>query len=323
MRKHFCWLLCLLCGLWSRSLQAQSLSIHAEIDKTEMKTGEQAAVYVKIRTNDLEGTKYYLLPDSTGREYRFKVLEFAALDTVNIDDRLKEISARLLITSFDSTLITIPSIVAETATERELSRPLALKVTQPEVDLSNPEEIKDIKAPWDEELTLRDLLEIILKSPITWLVVGLLLISLLGWFAYKEIRRRRSLPPAEPEVILTPLERALAALDELSCSGYIAGGKHKQFFSELTDIMRLYMQETQDIEALEMTSYELLRLHRERELEHSLYRELEIILTESDLVKFAKSTPDTDDARSALMRVRTFVQAYRLDAPASFTSLDA
>lgn len=323
MRKHFCWLLTFVCALWSNALQAQSLSIHTEIDKTEMKTGEQAAVYVKIRTNDLAGTKYYLLPDSTGNEYRFKVLEFAALDTVNIDDRLKEISARLLITSFDSTLITIPSIVAETATERELSRPLALKVTQPEVDLTDPEDIKDIKAPWNEELTLRDLLELILKSPITWLVVGLLLLLLLGLFVYLEMRRRRSLPVPEPEIILTPLERAMAALEALARTEYITEGEHKRFFSELTDIMRLYMHETQDIEALEMTSYELLRLHRDRQLESFLYRELETILTESDLVKFAKSTPDRDDARAALERVRRFVQAYSLDAPIHSTSLDA
>lgn len=304
-------LLVLLLG--TSSLEAQRLSIQTRIDKTEMKTGEQAAISVIIRTDDLAGTQYYLLPDSTGRGYPFKVLEFAAIDTIDIDERLKELTARLLITSFDSTLITIPPIVAETATHRELSRPLALKIIQPEVDLSDPTQIEDIKAPWDEELTFADLMSLIFQSPVTWAIGGLLLALLVAWLIYREIKRRQALPPAEPKRILSPLEQALEALKALEREGYATRGLYKEHFTRLTDILRLYIEQRQAMPAMEMTSYELLVLHRERGLTSALYRQLEEILRQADLVKFAKYSPEQEDASEALETVRVFVRAYDLN----------
>lgn len=288
---------------------AQEVSIQARLDRAEMRTGEQAAIDVTIRTDDLPNTKFYLAEDVRAGE-PFVVLEFAPLDTIELDDRLREISARMVITSFDSTLITIPPIIVETPTGRAETSPMALNIVQPEVDAAHPEQFRDIKAPWEISLRLRDILELIFTSYLFWGVL-LLLVAGYSYYRYRRLPRTVAALPSEPAPISvepTAYEGALAALDALRGTRLTDEESYRAFYTELISVLKRYMDAAQGWTTQEMTSSEVLALLRRDLLHRPLRTMLQELLTEADMIKFARHRSSEDIAQQALTLALRFVR---------------
>ena len=91
-------LLPLLLLLFTELAWGQRVSIQTRLDRSEIRIGEQAAVEMTIRTDDLARTRFHLVEDSTGIE-RFRVLAFGATDTIDLGGGLKEIQAKMIVTS--------------------------------------------------------------------------------------------------------------------------------------------------------------------------------------------------------------------------------
>ena len=130
----------------SSFLKAQELSIIGKLDRAEMQIGEQAVIDITIRTADLAHTHLQIPTDSTMS--RIEILAFGITDTVVVKDPIVEIKAKMVITSFDSTLLEIPPFIVTDGQDQVMSKSLFLKVTMPEIDLSKPDSIYDIKEPW-------------------------------------------------------------------------------------------------------------------------------------------------------------------------------
>lgn len=297
--------LCLLFASWQA--QAQNVSIQAKIDRGEIRTGEQAAIDVVIRTNNLAQTKFYLTEDVRKGE-PFVVLEFTPLDTIDIDGKLQEITARMIITSFDSTLVTIPPIIVETPDGQAQTAPLALNVVQPEVDASHPENFKDIKDPWDVPLRLRDIWEIVYHSPIFWGVLCLFIVGLL-LYRFRD-RLKRSPKPESPPLapVITPIERCLATLGSLQTETLRKQEDFKVFYSTIVDALKQYMDEVRQWSTAEMTSDEVLALLSTDVQERPLAEMLRKLLREADMSKFAKSCPSQSEAVISLREAKLFAQ---------------
>ena len=116
---------------------AQRVSIQTHLDRSEIRIGERAAIEMTIRTDNLAATRFHLVEDSTGTE-RFRILEFGALDTINVSGTIQEIKARMIITSFDSTLITIPPIVVRRPRGVLSPSPLPSTLSHPRLTSSIP-----------------------------------------------------------------------------------------------------------------------------------------------------------------------------------------
>lgn len=290
-------------------LWGQNVSIQAKLDRSEIKTGEQAAIDLVIRTNNLPKTKFYLKEDPSAGE-PYTVVEFGALDTVDIDASLKEITARLIVTSFDSTLVTIPPIVVETPDGKAETQAMALNVVQPEVDAAHPESFKDIKAPWEISLSIRDWVELILRSWIFWLVVGL---GLITYAVYRYIQHRRNRPlteRVEQEPQLSVIQIALQRLQDLEAAQLLEQGLFKEYYTRLVDIFKTYLDDSFAWSTSEMTTSELRDFVRERKLGKEQIYQIEELLQEADLSKFAKSMPSTDTAVASLGKVRLLIQYF-------------
>lgn len=296
--------LCLL--LVPQQVQAQNVSIQAKIDRGEIRTGEQAAIDVVIRTSNLPQTKFYLTEDLRKGE-PFVVLEFTPLDTIDIDGRLQEITARMVITSFDSTLITIPPIIVETPDGQAKSSPLALNVIQPEVDAAHPENFKDIKDPWEVSLRLQDIWEMLYRSPIFWAVLCLLVI---GALLYRFRDKLKKAPTSEitSPAIITPLEHCLSVLNSLNTEHLREQKDFKTFYSTIIDALKLYMDQEYLWATAEMTSDEVLALLKTKGVADNLVDRLRKLLREADMSKFAKSCPSRSGAEYSLAEAKNFVQ---------------
>lgn len=126
-------------SLLGQALFAQEATISTTLDRAEIAIGERATVTLKIRTNDLENTGL-LLPrelfpqEETQTSGTIEVLHYAILDTVVVDNVVREITAKLVFTAFDSTLLEIPPFGVHIGEQESFSDPLFIKVTAPEVD---------------------------------------------------------------------------------------------------------------------------------------------------------------------------------------------
>ena len=287
---------------------AQNLSIQGKLNRSEIKTGEQAVIDLTIRTNNLPQTKFYLKEEAQ-KEAPYTVIALVPVDTVDISSRIKEISAKLVLTSFDSTLITIPPIIAKTPTDSAETAPMGLKVIQPEVDSKHPSNFKDIKAPWDVSLSLKDWLILILSSWIFWVVIAVLVGFYIAYRVFNYYQNKKANPTPQIQVReLSLIEKTEAALLQLEQQQLIEQELFKEFYSELITIFKFYLNESYSWTTTEMTSNELMKQMSSVELSSSEYEMLRLVLTEADLSKFAKYTPSSDNARLALSQIRQLVR---------------
>ena len=287
---------------------SQNLSIQGKLNRSEIKTGEQAVIDLTIRTNNLPQTRFYLKEEAQ-KETPYTVIALVPVDTVDISSRIKEISAKLVLTSFDSTLITIPPIVAKTPTDSAETAPMGLKVIQPEVDSKHPSNFKDIKAPWDVSLSLKDWLILILSSWIFWVVIAVLVGFYIAYRVFNYYQSKKANPTPQIQVReLSLIEKTEAALLQLEQQQLIEQELFKEFYSELITIFKSYLNESYSWTTTEMTSNELMKQMSSVELSSSEQEMLRLVLTEADLSKFAKYTPSSDNARLALSQIRQLVR---------------
>ncbi|MCB0649136.1 MAG: hypothetical protein KDC49_20840 [Saprospiraceae bacterium] len=127
------------------------------------------------------------------------------------------------------------------------------------------------------------------------ILLGLIVLAVL-WYFWKKYLRRENTDTAEQEedVVHIPAHvRALEDLFRLRASRKWETGESKEFQSELTNIIRTYLEERYSIPALELTSDEIIELIRKKSLLSKTWSSiLDDILHIADLVKFAKAEPD-------------------------------
>ncbi len=290
--------------LASFRLSAQELSIQGSLDKAEIKTGEQAAVNLTIRTNQLEELLFNLSGD--GKYKGFEVLELGALDTITVKDDLVEVKARLLITSFDSTLVQIPAIVAYTSTSLDSTSTFALNVIQPEVDLTQPDKFMGNKATWQVNLTLQDIIELIYYSLFFRILCIVFLVIILSLIAYQLYLYKQRKKNNIPTVIyrLTALELFSKRLDELQTKDYLAKEQYKLFFTELIEYFKLFLNEFYAWNTLEETSKEVLSRLTILALNQRDIQEVEQVFELADLVKFAKGQTTKEESQEMTAKLK-------------------
>lgn len=127
--------------------------------------------------------------------------------------------------------------------------------------------------------------------------IGFIILMLLVWYIVWYIRNKwqgrvREVKPAPK---LPPHVIAIKALDELRNRKLWQNGKHKLYYSTLTEILRLYIEDRWEVGALEMTTDEIITALRDVDIKHDSRSNLVAILRTADMVKFAKALPDGEE----------------------------
>ncbi|MBN2000818.1 hypothetical protein JW935_24930 [candidate division KSB1 bacterium] len=177
------------------------------------------------------------------------------------------------------------------------------------VESLNPDEagdIRDIKPPITPP---RDYKELIYYGLGALLLAGLIF---LGIYYYKKRKAGESLLPRRQPPPRPAHEIALDALDALEEKGLLAEGKIKQFYTELSEIIREYINNRFYIFAMEMTTLQLLTIMREEKLQKQDIELMAEFLQACDLVKFAKHIPSEQDHVNNVQSARQFVDQTKL-----------
>jgi hypothetical protein len=211
-------------------------------------------------------------------------------------NRLPNFSRTLVFQPFDTGLYRIPSVIftieeANGVKTTAESPSLLLTVNNPDgADaLVAPVDIKPIATTdWTFEEDMWPFLKAYL--PYFILAIAVLFLAWRFWQRWKN----RQLPPVVQQISRPPHEIAERLLAELRAKKLWENGKTKAFYSELSHILRGYLEDRFTMPALESTTEELIRDLKTRGFDAALIDKIRNLLQTADLVKFAKVEPPTD-----------------------------
>lgn len=304
-RRYSCLLFVVLQMFFCVQLFAQRTLIDVSADSTAILIGEQTVLHVSVTTDNGREVLPLIPRDTLMRGV--EVLQLSVPDTTHIDNNRIVIKQDILVTSFDSALYLLPPLKVIDGPDTIASNQIALKVSTIPVNVDNPEEFYDIKSVWKPPFVLADYYALIYG-----ILFALFLICVIGYIIQRLRNRKPLIPQKAPEPLLPPHEQAVKELDELKLQKLWQQGRNKEYYTLLTDILRKYMQDRFNINALEMTSGEILAAIYKIADAESVYTNLKQILQLSDLVKFAKLHPLPDENELSLMNAYLFVNQTKV-----------
>lgn len=145
-----------------------------------------------------------------------------------------------------------------------------------------------------------------------WILLGLAIVALIVAivFVVKRLKAHKPIIELHPEPVIPPDERALKSLEELRRKELWQAGKVKEYYTDLTDIVRNYLEEAWNINSTDMTSDETLEAyHDSRAYDESCESKLRQMLRTADMVKFAKGEPLPNEHTQAMSHAVEFVDA--------------
>lgn len=259
--------------------------VTTEIDTTKIRIGEQINYKIKV---EADSTALVVFPE--GQTFSpLEAVEALEIDTTKKDSKFK-LSRIYKLTHFDSGSYTIPRQKIIIGDKPFYTDSLRVDVGTVEVDTTK-QKLYDIKPIIEVEKSS--------SNWWIWLLAILAVLALIGFLLWWFVWREKPLTEEEETALLPPYDRAKLALKKLDNSQYLIRSEVKEYYSELTMIIRKYLDEKVYGRSLESTTEELInRLQLLKEgnqlpFTKETLKNLETILKRADLVKFAKSAPDT------------------------------
>lgn len=274
-------------------------SVTSEIDTSFIKIGEQIRFKVTV---EADSAAQVIFPE--GQTFSpLETVEAFKTDTTRERNRmtLQKIYA---LTQFDSGSYTLPTQRIEINGAGFFTDSVRIDVATVPVD-TIAQNMYDIKPLIDVEKSNAELWKTLL-----WVLLGL---SILGGLVYWFFFKKKPLSEAEKEALLPPYDRALLELRRLENSRYLIQDEYKKYYSELTDIVRSYLEEEVHVTALESTTNQLIdKLEMMKDagalnLQEETIQQFKKILETADLVKFARSKPATSVAKDDRKAVENIV----------------
>ena len=256
---------------------AQNPMVKAQIETSQIRIGEQ--FNLRISVNEIENV---ILP-----KLELKGLE--VIDSAMIDTLGNMLVQKYIITGFDSGAYYIPQQQVFVKNQAYLTDSLLVNVATVAIDTTKIKKfpIKAIKA---EPYTFDDF-----KIYVYILLAALVII---GFWIYWFVIRKRKMEIEEPTVrALPPYDEAIYKLNELDEKLLWQNNKVKEYYSELTEIVRGYIERELKVPALEKTTDEIIETLKDFNEAETISTsketidKLKALLQEADLVKFAKSKP--------------------------------
>jgi hypothetical protein len=284
---------------------AQDATVNAKVDAVQIMVGDQVRLFLEAKHNQKQGRlEWATIPDTFTK---LEVVEKGKIDTIVAGD-IVTLKQRLLVSGFDSGVFTIPSITftaipnsgepytMATDSFRILVQTVPVDTTQP---FKNIKDIMGVKATWLDYI---------------WYIIGVvifivLLVVVIVYFLRNKKTAAPVIVPSGPVETLT--EKTLRLLNELEGKQLWEHGQVKEYYIELTDILRTYIEVRFKTRALELTTDEILQQARKHKEMVRHIDQLRTTLETADLAKFAKAEPLPQEHMDAMDLTKQFVKVTK------------
>ena len=276
------------------------------VDTTSIRIGEQINYKINIKLDSLDEINFPKAKDFAP----FELINEFKVDTNYLDKKFI-ISKQFALTFFDSGTYYIPSQkLSLLDKEIELD---SFKVTINAVKIDTTKQgLYDIK-PIMKSNTKFDFL--------FWLYILIFIIVFCTFLYFKNhIFSFFTINKLEVEY-LTPYEKAVTELSKIKDLNYLSEIDIKTYYSDLTFVIRNFIEEKIIDNALECTTKELiqklslLKTSKKLNFSNSTLKNIEDVFSRADLVKFAKYEPDTQSASTDLETLTKELEKIKLILP--------
>ncbi len=290
------------------SLNAYSQKAVLSLDTSSIRIGER--VQLRLNATLPKSAAIYWPAISDTLTGSVEVASKSKVDTNSTSrNEFVNYSQTIFITSFDTGYHYIPpftvyySYSGDTEKHELLSEGVYLKVITVAVDTTKA--IRDIRGPIQAPLTFSEL------APYLGGVAVLGLIIALIWYYLWRKRINKPLFPVITKTQGPPWQLAIQSLDLLDDKKLWQQGKIKEYYSELTDIIRRYLHQQHGIEAMEMITSEILAAYDQATIQPDSRYLLSAILMQADFAKFAKAIPQKSENELSMANAKQFIVATK------------
>ena len=208
------------------------------------------------------------------------------------------VQQQLTLMTFDTGYIQVPSL--QLSTLNAFTDPIQLYSTTISVDTTQV--FRPLMPPIEYPLSMKDVFP--------WILGALILViaGLVVWYCLKH-RKPKVDENGEPVKgpVMPPYDKAIGDLESLKQQKLWQAGKLKEYYSGLTDIAREYIEGQFQVNAVEMTTDDILREVSELHFDASLFGKLKNTMELADLVKFAKYSASALESDNAMSDMTDFV----------------
>jgi hypothetical protein len=285
------YILILFAVLTSAVLKSQ-VEVHAVLDSNTIRIGAQTKLDIYLNYDaSIQKNLEVVWPEITDTLKKgIEIVNITKIDTT-IPNKNKpnfiQQHIQLTVTSFDTGAYYIAPfkfIINKDTANPLLTGPLHLIVKTVATDTSLTK-IKDIKPPYDEPFNWKWYL------PYGYIGLAILVAIIILIIILKKIKKNK------PEEIIIEKPKipahiaALETLEKIKQDAIWKDNKTKEYYSSIADTVRLYIEARFNINALELTSDEIIKVFKSQVVDSESKSKLNQILTLSDFVKFAKQIP--------------------------------
>jgi hypothetical protein len=311
MKKRFQYIFLLVTLIVISHSRAQ-VKVNAVLDSSKIRIGEQTKldIYVTYDANAAKSLKIEWPSFEDTITGKVEVVSRTPVDSTIPDKTNPSIiqqHQQYIITAFDSGYFAIPPfkfVVNGDTVNPVLTEALFLEVNTVKTDTTDAT-VKDIKPPFNEPFDWKWYLPIIY-----WSAAAILLVALIIFIILKLTKKK-------PEVIVErkpdvpPHILALAQLEKVKEEAVWKEGKTKEYYSAISDSVRLYIEGRFGIQALELTTDEIVQAFKSQVVDPLSKEKLQQMLVLADFVKFAKQIPLEQEHSMALQNAFDFVNGTK------------
>lgn len=278
------------------------VTVKAHLDSTSILVGSQTNLSITVNGVS-EGTGI-VFPSFKEEQEMAPGIEVVR----TVDDTIGGCSRRTyVLTAWDEGKYNVPALDVKVNGKKFSTNSIPLQVNTIKVDTAHADSIRpmhDIAGQpyeWSE------------WSPLFWLSLLVLVLLVVIYYLYSRLRAGKPVLSRMKFIRkLLPHEKALQKIEKIKSKHLSASTDQKEYYTELTDILRQYLEDRFGIKAKEMTSSEIIyRLEKEKKEDGSMVEELREVFQTADLVKFAKYSVQDNINDTYLNSVVQFIDSTK------------
>lgn len=288
------------------SLFAQ-VSVEARIDSLQILIGQQTGITLEVSCGAKQLVELPVFQSGQMMTGGVEVVSMTAADTTKLNDgKRMTVSRKYIVTSFDveplgDTLFSIPPLKVKVDGKEYLSKNLALKVYSMDVDTVHVDRYCGPKDVMNAPFAWEDWRMVVWSSILFVLLCICIVVMAVSLYTGKPIIRIVRRKPKEPAHKV-----ALSEIEKIKSERTWAQEDSKEYYTQLTDTLRTYIQNRYGFNAMEMTSGEIVERLMDANDEDTL-NDLRELFQTADLVKFAKWTTLINENDANLMTALEYI----------------
>ena len=287
-------------------LKAQDVEVEGKVESKDVQVGKPFTLDLSLKVPYGWFVEWNDFATDTLSE-QLDIIKRSEVERTADADSNVIVKQQLTLMTFDTGQVQVPSVALKYA--RSFDDPNRLKA------YTDPINLYSTTMSVDTTMAYKPIVEPIaapvqMKEVFPWILAVLLLALVVFGIWYWRKHRKTKVDAAGNIVrgpVIPPYDKAVGDLENLRQQKLWQSGKVKEYFSTLTDIAREYIEGQFGVNAVEMTTDDILEEVKPLHFSSETYNKLKDTMEVADLVKFAKYSSSNLESENAMNSMTEFV----------------